>query len=512
MADAVLPRLEVEGVSKIFGPATVLSGATFAVAPGEVHALIGQNGSGKSTLIKILTGYHQPDRGSRVSVDGVDLSLPLQWSAARAAGISVVHQDLGLLDEMSVAENMHAGDYVQSRFTRRVHVRRQEHAAAVTLARLSADIEPTAPVSTLGAAQRATVGIARALLRQTPGTGLLILDEATRALGRSDRGRFHAMLRRLVQEGTSVLMVSHDLEEVMEYADTVTILRDGKVVGAGLPVSSLTKEEIARRMLGAAAVELAPAAPDPGLGVAPFEIHGLCGRAVQDLAFDLAPGSITGITGLPGSGFEEIPAILTGSRHGRGTLTGPRGVRLDLARSDVRRAMDAGVVLVPEGRMREGLAADITVSDNISSARRLSWRDRWLPSQATERELARRSIDELDIRPNSPTHLVSQLSGGNQQKVLMAKWLNAGPKVLVLHEPTQAVDVGARADILRLVQRVAASGVAVLLVSVEPADLTAICDRIYVFRAPSVLREATGADTDAVFNLIYNEPAAPAAS
>lgn len=503
---AVLPRLEVRNTSKTFGPSTVLAGVTFAVAPAEVHALVGQNGSGKSTLIKVLTGYHQPDAGAEIIVDGTALSFPLRWAHARQAGIAVVHQDLGLLDELSVAENICVGGYVQGRYTRVIKTQAQAEIAARVLARLQSGIDPLAAVSTLTAAQRAVVAIARGLRSQQPGTGLLVLDESTRALGRAERRRFHSMLRRVVDEGTSVLMVSHDLQEVMEVADKVTVFRDGRVAGGGLEVASLDQEDIARLMLGAANKEITPVRADAP-ETTPFMVTGLSGKVVRDLTFGVRPGEIVGITGLPGSGFEEIPGLLTGAQKGTGLLSGPDGFRADLSSYSIRRGIQDGVVMVPERRIRDGLSGDITITDNLALVRKTSRRHRWLRSAASDHAAARQAIEELDIRPPAPGRLISRLSGGNQQKVLMAKWLGAGPRLLVLHEPTQAVDIGARTDILRLAQNVAAQGVAVILVTIEPADLTALCDRIYVFTAPGQLVETTASTADEVFELIYADAA-----
>lgn len=503
---AVTPRLEVRGTSKTFGPNTVLAGATFAVAPAEVHALVGQNGSGKSTLIKVLSGYHQPDAGAEILVDGHPLSFPLMWAQARAAGISVVHQDLGLLDELNVAENICIGASVHGRFTRLVKTREQAEVARRVLTRLQSDISPYAMVSTLSAPQRAVVAIARGLRSQHEGSGLLILDESTRALGRKDRRRFHATLRRVVDEGTSVLMVSHDLEEVMEVADKVTVLRDGRVAGAALPVRELAQEEIARLMLGAHNEEVAPG--DSGVSVPDsFSITGLSGKVVRDLGFTVRPGEIVGITGMPGSGFDEIPPILAGAQSGSGRVTGPGGLSVDLAKWGVSQGIAKGILMVPEKRIREGLAADASVVDNLALVRPTKPSNRWFRSLTADRGAAWEAIKALDIRPADPTKLISQLSGGNQQKVLMAKWLGAGPRLIVLHEPTQAVDIGARTDILKLVQRMAAQGVAVVLVTIEPADLMAVCDRIYVYRQPDRLTEVSASTTDEVFELIYAEAA-----
>ena len=224
-------RLEARGLSKTYGQARVLDDAHLAIAPGEIHALVGQNGSGKSTLVKIITGYHAPDAGGSISVDGKPLSLPVRWTEASAAGISVVHQDLGLLDHLTVAENIGVGGYKRSRLTRKIDWKAQNAVAAQVLDRLDVPVPPNTPVGALNAMRRAEVAIARALRSQVPGRGLVVLDEATRALPRRELARLHQLLRRVVADGTSILMVSHNLEEVMRLADKVTILRDGRGPG-----------------------------------------------------------------------------------------------------------------------------------------------------------------------------------------------------------------------------------------------------------------------------------------
>ena len=243
-------RLEAHGVGKTFRAATVLRDASLVVRPGEIHALVGQNGCGKSTLIKILTGYHAPDAGMSLAVDGQQLSLPVQWQAARAAGVSVVHQDLGLLDDLTVSENIGIGGFVRTRVTRRIDWSAQDEVARAVLERLELPVSPRDLVGELPASHRAGVAIARALRDTVAGEGVMILDEATRALPRDELARFHALVRRVVATGTSVVMISHNLEEVLSVSDRVTVLRDGVVVGEGLETAGLDEPKLARLMLG----------------------------------------------------------------------------------------------------------------------------------------------------------------------------------------------------------------------------------------------------------------------
>ncbi len=506
-----MQRLEARHVSKTFGSTKVLDDVDLAVEPGEIHALVGQNGSGKSTLVKILTGYHAPDVGASLALDGQLVQLPVQWREAAELGISVVHQDLGLLDQLTVSDNIGVGGYHHSRLLRRVDWKRQSRVAADVLGRLDVDVDPSTLVGTLGAAPRAEVAIARALRAHRPGAGLIILDEATRALPREELVKFHALLRRVVAEGTSVLMVSHNLDEVLALADRVTVLRDGKAVGAAVPTAELNAQEMARLMLGKTVGALAPRGVDRTARPVVARVTGLSGGGVEDVEIEVREGEIVGLTGLPGSGFEAIPYLLTGARPASSGVLRTRTAELDLAHADVADCMAAGVSLVPERRDRDGLALELAISDNIAlpSLRR---RGRsWFVGRAWQRRQAEDLIDRLSIRARTPATLVKELSGGNQQKVLFAKWLSIVPSLFVLHEATQAVDVGARQDILAAIQGVADSGVGVLYVSGEPADLAEVCDRVLVHRPGQGFLELRDATPDAVLDAIYATPTTAAA-
>jgi ribose transport system ATP-binding protein len=498
-------RLEARGVSKTFGSTKVLSDAELVVAPGEIHALIGQNGSGKSTLVKILTGYHSPDAGAQLRVDGKELGLPVRWSDASAAGVSVVHQDLGLLDHLTVAENIGVGGYIHSRVTGKIDWQAQNEVAREVLTRLDVPVEPTTPVGSLTAMRRAEVAIARALRDHEPGRGLVILDEATRALPREELHRFHALLRRVVADGTSVLMVSHNLEEVLRLADRVTILRDGYVAAGALPTVGLTEHDLARHMLGKAVESVVRSARQDDAGPVVARVDGLEGPGFAGVSFEVRRGEVVGLTGLPGSGFEAIPQLITGGQSAAaGTLrTATR--TLDLTKASVSSCMAAGVALVPEKRILEGLAVELSIRDNIAlpSIRRRG--KPWFVARGWQESAASSAIAQLGIRTKSPHMLVKELSGGNQQKVLFAKWLSVQPDLLVLHEPTQAVDVGARVDILRSIGATAEGGVAVLLVSIEPSDLAETCDRVLVFGPGGTLRELRTDDPDVILQATYSE-------
>jgi ribose transport system ATP-binding protein len=498
-----VPRLDLRDLSKTFGNTKVLDAVHLRVQPGEVHGLVGQNGSGKSTLVKILTGYHVPDSGGTLHVDGKPLRLPVAWRDAQEVGVSVVHQDFGLLDQLTVAENIGVGGFATHRLIHHIKWREQAQLARRVLERLQVELDPCTLVGTLTAAQRSEVAIARAMRDLVPGSGLVILDESTRALGRADRDRFHQILRRVVDEDSSVLMVSHDLEEILSVADRITVLRDGRLVGSGLRSAELDESELARLMLGKEITTLVTQRSERQRPAA-VTVRALEGGSVAGVDLTIGEGEVVGLTGLPGNGFEEIPYLLSGARPASsGSLRiGDRD--LSLARADVAGCIRAGVVLVPEQRIRDGLALELSVRDNVSLPT-LRRRGRpWFVGRDWQNAETRDAIETLGIRPNAPTRLVKELSGGNQQKVLLAKWLTVGPKLLVLHEPTQAVDVGARQDLLRAVHRVAETGVAVLLTTVEAADLVSVCDRVIVYGGRSRLREIRTADPDEILEAAYS--------
>lgn len=503
MTAEATPRLRAKNVSKTFGLNRVLSGLGMVIEPGEIHGLVGENGSGKSTFVKILTGYHTCDPGATIEVDGHAVSTPVSWNEIHRTGVSVVHQDFGLIDHLSVAENISVGGYDAARVTRKISWRRQREIAEASLARINSTVSPTALVGSLPVSQRAAVAMARAIRDLPHGSGLIILDESTRSLNRDELIEFYEALGREVASGMSVLLVSHSLIEIALVTDRVTVLRDGVVTGRGLVTAEHSEQEIARLMLGRSVASVArraaPAAPSPTAAA----VSGLTGDAVDGLSFSVAKGEIVGITGLSGSGFESIPYLICGARPAaRGTLV-VGTTTIDLADTSVRATARAGVALVPERRDRDGLALEASVRDNIALPLVASRGHAWYLPRRWQRAMVDGATERFDIRPRDPSLLIRQLSGGNQQKALLAKWLSVSPTLLVLHEPTQAVDVGARCEILHQIQNVARDGIAVLIVSVETLDLAEVCDRILVYSVDGVLSEATSTEPDDILDVVY---------
>ncbi|MFC1401402.1 MULTISPECIES: sugar ABC transporter ATP-binding protein [Streptacidiphilus] len=487
-----VPRLQVTGVSKTFGSNRALHEVSLEVAAGEIHGLIGQNGCGKSTLTKILTGYHAADPGGSIRVDGQSLRQPVRPLDARAHGVGVVHQSLGLVDDRTVVENLRLGRFRAHGVARHIAWRHEREQARAVLERLGRPLPLQALVGSLSEEERATVAIARALQDTQDGRGVVVFDESTRSLTRAALEAFYAMLDDVVATGTSVLLISHSLEEVLAATDRVTVLRDGRTVESGLRTAELSEADLVHALLGRAldgAGARKPADPDRPV----VEIRAVAGKGVQEAGLDIARGEIVGVTGLTGAGHEELPYLLTGVRTAEQGTVSIDGRAVRLAGLDCAGAIEAGIVLVPEGRERQGLALELSVSENLvlpqrggPGRRALSRLDR-----SQDRELVAEWVRTLDIKPPRPDLNVGQLSGGNQQKVLLAKWLATRPQLLVLHEPTQAVDVGARHAIAEAIRAAADAGCAVLVAGSDENELAVLCDRVLVFREGRIAEELT---------------------
>ncbi len=499
------PRLELRELSKTFGANRALNGVSFAVAPGEVHGLVGENGSGKSTLVKVLSGYHAPDPGGSLLIDGQPVELPVRPASVRRHGVSVVHQDLGLIDTFSVVENMRLGMFRAGRLSRAIRWRQERAATHASLSALGAEIDPDALVATLSPAERAEVAIARAIQHHEPGRGMVMFDESTRALPPEPRRHFHSLVREIVGRGGSVLLVSHQLEEVLEHTDRVTVLRDGRVVAAGLSTGELSEHELIRLMLGRELERSSRTRRSAGTNSSSvLEVNGLSAERVSGLDLTLRAGEVLGVTGLLGSGFEELPYLLAGARTATSGTLSIAGRRFDLARPSIRELLGAGVALVPERRDRDGLAFSETVVDNVTLPRVRTNSHGPVLRRGWQLQEAARVIGELDVRPADPTMLVSQLSGGNQQKVLLGKWLCGQTRLLLLHEPTQGVDVGARRDIEAAVARAADQGAAVLLAGMDAGELATLCDRVIVIRDGRAHSELSGEITpERIIDAVY---------
>ncbi len=490
-------RLWVGSVSKTFGRNRALRAVSLTVRPGEVHGLIGQNGCGKSTLAKLLTGYHAPDAGGRIEVDGTPLRLPVRLRQARALGVAVVHQNLGLVDDQTGLQNLRVGRTHPRRYSRRIDWRSERQEVEPVLVRLARQVPLDVAVRHLSEEDRATLAIARAMQDADQGRGLIIFDESTRSLSRPTMEHFYEMVDDIVATGTSVLLISHGLEEVLAAADRVTVLRNGEVVESGIETADLDERSLARMVMGRAlsgpATAVSKVERDPREVIA--TVRGLTGEFVKEIELTLVAGEVLGVTGLPDGGYGEVPYLLAGATKARaGSLTWQdRSEPIDLATLSVRSAIAEGIVLVPEGRERAGLALGLSVAENIALPQIGGRKRLGLPVDPTvTRDMVDTWIDRLDVRPRAPQSTVGKLSGGNQQKVLLAKWLATKPRLLLLHEPTQAVDVGARQALIATIRAAADAGCAVLVAGADENELALLCDRVLILRDGLVTDELTG--------------------
>jgi ribose transport system ATP-binding protein len=489
-----VPRLELRHLGMTFVNNRALDDVSLDVRPGEIHGLIGQNGSGKSTLAKILTGLYAPDTGTQVRVDGAGLRLPVRPKEAQESGVAVVHQSLGLVDGRTVLENMRIGRLHASRVFRAINWRREQKEPVRVFERLGRSVPLDVDVAALREEERATVAIARALQDATPGRGLIIFDESTRALGRRALEHFFRILDEIVATGTAVLMITHRLEEVVDAADRVTVLRDGRVIEAGREVAGLSEADLTSLMLGRSLdrVSRPSATGSVGSGTATVQVTDLTGADVKDVSFELRQGEVLGLTGVAGSGYDDVPYLISGvSAAQSGSVAfGARG-GLRLPGLNPADAIESGIALVPEGREEVGLAMGMSMGENTAiSHSSHSPSPLGLLPRSAERAVMNDWIKRLDIRPADPKITVKNLSGGNQQKVLMAKWLATEPRLLMLHEPTQAVDVGARHTLVETI-RAAAKDRVVLVAGSDENEVSLLCDRVLIFRKGMIHDELT---------------------
>jgi ribose transport system ATP-binding protein len=463
-------------VSKSFGGVRALDDASLTLLPGEVHGLLGENGSGKSTLIRILAGYHAPDPGAELEIGGRRERLPLPPGRARELGIAFVHQDLGLIPDLSVVENLRIGE-LAARRDWWISWRRERARAGEALARFGVELDPRQPVAHLRPVARALLAIVRAA-EELDGPGVLVLDEPTVFLPEPERRRLFALARGLAEAGASVLFVSHDLEEALELGDRVTVLRDGRVV-VSAATAGLERDDLAELMTGHR-IEADVKRHQP-LGRVAVSVADLSGETVSDLSFDVREHEVVGLTGLLGSGFEEVPYLLFGARPSQAGSLELGDAHHDATAMTPDRALRAGIALLAADVSRDGDAGSLPVVDHVT----LPVLDRYVTRLGLDRRRMLREADKLlarfGVRPCEPRLALRALSGGNQQKTLLATALNAAPRLLLLDEPTRGVDVGARAQIFVQIRQAAEQGACVICASTDREELAAICDRVLVF-------------------------------
>jgi ribose transport system ATP-binding protein len=492
------PALAFSKLSKTFGGQQALRAVDFSVAPGEVHGLLGQNGSGKSTLIKILAGFHAPDPGAALTIAGQDVALPLPPGGVRPFGVAFVHQHLGLIPPVTVLENL-----LLTRLSGRGGIARpwainwaQERSAARRLfERYGLDIEPDVPLSRLSSVERALVAIVRAVEEIAAGNarighGVLVLDEPTPFLPRADVDRLFTLVRRVVAHGASVIFVSHDIDEVLEITDRATVLRDGRVAGV-LTTADATRESVVGMIVGRQLQTTSSRSAATASTAAAVTITDLSGGQVAQVSLALRKGEIVGLTGLLGSGYEQVPYLVYGALQAKtGTLT-LGSERFDLPSLTPAAAIKAALVLIPGDRPVAGGVGGLPIVDNVTLPALASRFRPFLLRRSAMLAASRTLGDRFGVVPNRPRLPLASLSGGNQQKVILAKWLQLSPKLILLDEPTQGVDVGARQTVYQAIRDAAATGASVLCASSDAEQLAEICDRVVVLGRGRIAAELT---------------------
>jgi rhamnose transport system ATP-binding protein len=485
--DKAVPVIELRGITKRFGPVEVLSNVDLSLYAGQVHSLAGENGAGKSTLVKILGGIHQPDSG-RILKNGLQTTI-LGSADARRQGIAVIHQHPAIFPDLSVAENVFIGR--QPRRLGGVDWAAMERQARELLSRLRMEIDVRVPVKILSLAERQAIEIAKAL---SIDARVLVMDEPTSTISSREVDRLFEIVEQLKQQGVAVLFISHFIDEILRWGDEVTILRSGKRI-ITIPAIDLTPEQTVRYMIGTEPGAFFPK-EDAKIGMPVLSVRDLCGAGfVEDVRFEVRAGEILGFFGLVGAGRSEVAQMLFG------IIKPDRGeIRVDgqIARPrSPRHAMQLGISFLPEDRHQQGLVLPfpIRANETLPILRQLA-NGLGLVDRVTEEKIARDFATRMRVVATGIEQQTNTLSGGNQQKVLLAKWLIPSPRVLILDEPTRGIDVGAKAEIHRIVSQLAGQGMAVILISDDAQEVMGMADRIMVFRGGRIAAESVRASFD----------------
>jgi ribose transport system ATP-binding protein len=481
--------LTMTGIVKTFPGVRALDGVDLEVRAGEVHCLLGQNGAGKSTLIKVLAGAHQPDQGEIVWLgEPATLSSPV---AALRMGVATMYQELDLIPGLSVADNIFLGhEHSRFGFTQN---RRSRQQATKLLKRLGhGEIPAEREVGRLSAAGQQLVSMARALAHDAR---LIVMDEPTAALAADEVDNLFRIVAELTADGVAVVYISHRLEEIRRIGHRVTVLKDGKTVASGLDARETPTSDLVALMSGKRVETVYPVREESTVDINTevLRVEHLGRRnEFTDVSFTVHAGEILGIAGLVGAGRSEILETIFGARKANDGKVFVNGRQL--RPGDVKAAVRAGVGLAPEERKSQALLMDMTVAENVTLASMGRYSSFGFTERGRELSDSRAKLEDLDLRPSDPRRGVNTLSGGNQQKAVVARWLVHGCRVLLLDEPTRGVDVGARAELYRLIRELAADGVALVLVSSEMPEVLGLADRVLVLREGRVIHEAPADD------------------
>jgi ribose transport system ATP-binding protein len=478
--DDEAPLFELRGISKQFPGVKALDDVSFAIRPGEVHMLLGENGAGKSTLMKVLCGAYEADAGAFFHRGGpVSIASPAD---ARKFGIAVIFQEFSLVPYLDIAQNIFLGREFASRVPGITDRRRLYAEAKRVLDSIGFEVDPRTPVHRLGVAQQQMVEIAKALSQHAR---ILVMDEPTAALSERETERLFSVMRRLQAEGVAIVYISHRMAEVFALGDRITVLRDGRHVGSAIPRET-TPDELVRMMVGRT-VDMSYPRRFREPGAVALEVKGLsAANGIEDIDIVVREGEIVGLCGLVGSGRTELARAVFGADR---VTSGEVRVFGRIRAGGPDEACEMGVALIPESRKAEGLALIRTVGDNLA----LAGLRKLFPSNIFRPAPARRSAEELiwrlRIATPSPSQTAGLLSGGNQQKVVIGKWLAAKARLFIFDEPTRGIDVGAKAEIFAIIDQLVAQGAAVLMISSEQVEIVHVCDRAYVMREGRIAGE-----------------------
>jgi ribose transport system ATP-binding protein len=500
--------LRVVDVWKSFGGSRALSGVDFDLRPGEIHGLVGENGSGKSTLVKILAGGHSPDRGE-IEVHGHRLEYPLAAGSSQSLGMSFVHQDLGLIEDMTICENLRL-NYLATRRSLGWSLRAERRRAKELFDRFGVRLNPDAKVRTLPMAERAYLAIIRAIdqLRTEEralgrGQAILVLDEATVSLPAEGKQNLFEMVRGIAGRGDSVIFISHYLDDVLAITDRVTVLRDGRVINC-VQTSEVAAPALIRMITGNASESVTSrhvvGAGETGIatGVDVTQLNGrvgdVSGGVVSNVSIEFRRGEILGLTGLLGSGYNIVPELLFGAQRASSGVLHIGGEQFDLTHMTPSRAVKSKIGFVPGNRGVEGLILGLEAWENIATLVLANHRSGfWIRRDRLVRDTAK-LMQIYGVNPIGPRSRVGDFSGGNQQKLLLARWLQIMPRLLLLVEPTQGVDVGARNAIFELLREASRQGMAIICASGDQGEIAELCDRVLVFGEGMVKCELDGAN------------------
>ena len=488
-------NIEMKGINKSFGSNQVLKDAGFLLKDGEVHALMGENGAGKSTLMKILTGVYTRDSGT-VPVDGKEV-VYTSPQAAEKAGIVFIYQELNVLFDLTVEENLFMGKEITKKFGICDRKAMREKAKEV-MDKMGVDIPINAVMSDLSVGQQQMVEICKALMVDAK---VLIMDEPTAALTQSETEGLFKLIKSLREKGVSIVYISHRMEEIFELCDRITILRDGTYVDTKF-IKDITMDDIVKMMIGREIGERYPKREGVEIGEEKLRVEGLTKeKKFKDVTFSVKAGEVLGVSGLMGAGRTEIMQAIFGNLpldSGKIFIEGN-----EMKIKSAQDAIKAGIGFITEDRKTEGLLLEKSISENIVLANLDKVSDKGVVRKAKVEEIVKKGIDEFRIKCFGPQHECNNLSGGNQQKVVFAKWVYTDPKILILDEPTRGVDIGAKKEIYSVINDLAAKGVAIILVSSELPEVLGMSDRIMVVHEGKVtgIIDANEADQEKVMTL-----------